>query len=301
MPADGLQPEVRNCIVPARPLRWVLIHYHIFKNAGSTIEYVLQRSFGDQFVTLHGPGPDAILGASDVLAFLEHNPEVMAVSSHHLKFPRPASPDFVIFDLCFLRDPLQRLWSMYRYMRRVEAYDELGQMAKTSDIRTFAQILIRDHPQLINDAQVNLLSLGGVYTRPPTETDLRVALDVLRQIAVPGVVDIFDRSLVAAEYFLRPAFPRLQFQYVKQNVTPNDGDASVRLELREELGETLYAQLLKLNRLDYELLARAREEVERRCDMVPDREERHADFNRRCEHLRTVHEALAQTSNEIRT
>ena len=291
-PSRSYDPEVRNCIVPARQLRWVLIHYHIFKNAGSTVEYILHRAFGDRFVSLHGPGPDAILHASDVLAFLNDNPEVMAISSHHLKFPRPASPDYVIFDLCFLRDPLQRLWSIYRYMRRVEAFDELGQMAKTSDVRKFTETLIREHPELINDAQVNLLSLGGVYTRPPTATDLAVALDVLREIAVPGVVDIFDRSLVAAEYFLRPAFPLLQFQYVRQNVTPNDGDTTVRGELREELGETLYAQLMKLNRLDYELLARARDEVERRYDMVPDREERLADFERRCEHLRTVHESL---------
>ena len=275
----------------------MLLHYHIFKNAGSTVEYVLHRAFGDRFVNLHGPQPDSILTASDILAFLAQNPEVMAISSHHLKFPRPAAREFVFFDLCFLRDPLQRLWSMYKYMRRVEAFDSFGQMAHDVDFRAFTATLVRDHPQLINDAQVNMLSLGGVYTRPPTQTDLAAALDVLRQIAVPGVVDIFDETLVAAEYFLRPAFPTLQFQYVRQNVTPVDGDTMVSPEdrLREELGGELLEQFLRLNRLDYELLARAKEEVMRRYEMVPNREERRADFHRRCEHLRAAHNASIVT------
>ncbi len=273
-----------------------MLHYHIFKNAGSTLEYILSRAFGDKFVSLHGPSPDAILNARDVLAFLNANPDVIGISSHHLKFPRPAARDLVVFDLCFLRDPLQRLWSMYKYMRRVEAFDDLGNLAKTADLRTFMATLIREHPQLVNDVQVNALALGGVYTRPPSAADLAVALDILRGITVPGVVDIFDESLVAAEYFLRPAFPRLQFQYVKQNVSPTDGDTTVRGGLREEIGEELYRQLMKLNRLDYELLDHAKEEVMRRYEMVPDNEARRADFNRRCEHLRGVHETLSSSA-----
>jgi len=280
-------------IIPAVSNRFVLLHYHIFKNAGSTIDYALERTFGNQFITLHGPQPDSLLSATDVTAFLAEHPEVAAVSSHHLKYPKPEAPGFVFFDLCFLRDPLQRLRSVYQYLRRVEAVDELHLHARAMSLSEFLWLLVRDHPQVVNDVQVNMLVNGGAYTRPPSRTDLKQALQFLRNVSVAGVVDLFDQSLVAAEYFLRPAFPNLQFQYVKQNVTPTDGDTSVFPEpFEEQLGPELYGHLQRLNELDNELLAFAKQEVQRRFALVPDREERLADFVNRCAVLQAVHEAL---------
>ena len=33
--------------------RFVIVHYHIFKNGGSTIEAILERESGHRFATLH--------------------------------------------------------------------------------------------------------------------------------------------------------------------------------------------------------------------------------------------------------
>jgi hypothetical protein len=209
----------------------------------------------------------------------------------------------ILFDLCFLRDPIQRLWSVYKYLCRVESFDELSARAKSMSPRQFFELAIEEHPQLVNDVQVSLIVNGGAYTRPPAFTDLRVAVDVLRRISVIGLVDLFDESLTAAEYFLRPAFPRLQFQYVKQNVSPalspNDGDTNVQPEeqLREAIGEVLYARLEQLNQLDYHLVARARQEVLRRFALMPRSEERLADFHSRCEVLRRAHLQLAAAAD----
>lgn len=271
------------------------MHYHIFKNAGSTIEYVLRRAFGERFATVHGPAPDSILWPEDLVAFVASHPDIVAVSSHHLKYPKPSAPGLIVFDLCFLRDPIQRLWSVYNYLCRVESFDELSACAKSMSVRQFFELMIEEHPQLVNDVQVSLIANGGAYTRPPAFTDLRVAADVLRQISVVGLVDLFDESLVAAEYFLRPAFPRLQFQYVKQNVSPalspNDGDTNVQPEqrLRAEIGDVLYRRLEQLNQLDFQLVARARREVRRRFALTPRCEERLSDFHSRCEVLRRAH------------
>ena len=85
--------------------------------------------------------------------FLVKNPSVAAISSHHLKYPLPEIPRTQIFDLCFPHDPIERLWSMHKYFRRAEPNDELSERAKGSDLRSFAEILIRDHPQMINDVK----------------------------------------------------------------------------------------------------------------------------------------------------
>ena len=286
-------------ILPAVPKRFILIHYHIFKNAGSTIEYALERAFGKQFVRLHGPRADSLLDNGAVTKFLAGRPEIVAVSSHHLLYPKPVDPGFVFFDLCFLRDPLQRLQSVYKYLRRVAPVDGLGYRAKEMDLAAFLDLLVREHPQVVNDVQVNMLANGGVYTRPPSRTDLQVALDNLRTVSVLGVVDLFDESLVAAEYFLRPAFPNLQFQYVKQNVSPTDGDTSVFPgPLEERLGAGLHAQLRRLNELDYALLDSAKNEVLRRLALLPSPEKRLADFASRCETLRLAHESIESVTKD---
>jgi hypothetical protein len=76
--------------------RFVVVHYHIFKNGGSTIESILRREFGTGFTMLHGPGPNSILSGDDLGAFLRDY-EVSAISSHHLRYPLPALPCTVIF------------------------------------------------------------------------------------------------------------------------------------------------------------------------------------------------------------
>ena len=103
-----------NRVVAARANRWVLLHYHIFKNAGSTVEYVLRRSFNGRFATLHGPTEDSAVSGPALVSFLDANPAIAAVSSHHLQYPLPAIENIILFDLCFFRNPLRRLWSMYR-------------------------------------------------------------------------------------------------------------------------------------------------------------------------------------------
>jgi hypothetical protein len=279
-----------NRIVPAPSNRWVLLHYHIFKNAGSTIEWIFRRRLGDRFATLHGPDEDSVVAGPELDSFLGGNPEIAAISSHHLRYPLPAIANVILFDLCFFRDPLRRLASMYRYFRATGASDELAQCARTSTAPEFFDLLLRDHPHLINDVQVNVMANGGVYTRPPTAGDLRIAQERLRQIAVLGVVEMFDESAVTAEYFLRPTFPELQFEYLAQNVTtPLDREGPPPQDrFRAEIGTTRFMQLERLNRLDTQLLAFAKDELLRRFEMVPERNELMTSLRQRCETLRAA-------------
>jgi hypothetical protein len=284
-----------NHIVPVPSNRWVLLHNHIFKNAGSTVDYVLRRSFGERFATLHGPADDSAIAGPALASFLDANPAIDAVSSHHVRYPMPSIARAILFDLCFFRNPLRRVWSMYRYFRLTDAPHNLARCAATAPAAVFFDLLLGEYPHLINDVQVNVMANAGVYTRPPTAQDLRVALERVRQISVLGVVELFDESAVAAEYFLRPTFPALRFEYVPQNVTTvwNSAAPAPEDELREAIGETRYAQLERLNRLDMQLVAFAKEELLRRFDMVPERGERMASLRRRCEVLQSAEESAS--------
>jgi hypothetical protein len=196
----------------------------------------------------------------------------------------------VLFDCCFLRHPLDRLQSVYTYLRAEpsESKDPFLALAQSTGPREFMMRLMDEFPNLVCNAQTLLIANGGEFTRPMDETDLSRAKETLRCMALPGLVDIFDESLVAAEHFLGPAFPNLRLHYVARNVTrPSFRNFDHRLqELRVAWGTDVYQQLQRLNHLDLELCEYARNEIQRRFRLVPNAEERLMEFRSRCSGLR---------------
>jgi hypothetical protein len=274
------------------PTRFVFVHYHIFKNGGTTIQSILRRELGGRFATVHGPTDDSVLDAWNLTEFLRQHPNIAAVSSHHLRYPKPVVPSWVIFDCCFLRHPLARLVSLYSHFRRSGPSDPLSSRARALSPREFMRDMLRHSPHVVNDVQVTQLANSGAFARPANRSDLERAVEVFCDMAVPGVVELFAESLVAAEYFLRPAFPNLNLHCIPENVSrpvrhnePAGGDDAEEM-LIDLWGKDVYSDLLRLNQLDLELFRRARIENRSRLSLVPDPEARLADFRARCERLR---------------
>jgi hypothetical protein len=55
-------------------LRFVILHYHILKNAGSTIEEALDHSFGERFRRLDSVDRDHTIGNEELLELIDANP-----------------------------------------------------------------------------------------------------------------------------------------------------------------------------------------------------------------------------------
>ncbi len=82
-------------------MRSVILHYHIYKNAGMSIEETLDRNFGERFCRLDTDDPNGHVTNDDLLAYLNRNAHVQAISSHQIRYPIPAAPGIFFFDLCF--------------------------------------------------------------------------------------------------------------------------------------------------------------------------------------------------------
>ena len=169
-------------------------------------------------------------------------------------------------------------------------------MARNNSGRGFVRELIEYHPNIVSNAQVNLLGQGGCFTRPPGSADLELARGVLAEMAVPGVVECFDEGLIAAEYFLQPAFPSLNLQYVRMNQSRRrfplgrardaGKDAANDAEYWDYLwGADFSYQLMKLNQLDLSLHEAAMAEIRRQLRLVPNLAERRTAFQQRCRAL----------------
>lgn len=257
-------------------MRFVLLHYHILKNAGSTIEDILDRSFGAGYRTIDIPERDAHLPEDILLSLLQSDPRIQAVSSHQLHYPVPTVPGYLFFDLCILRDPIDRIRSMYDYFREKPALgDPVSEFANQFPLGQFVARLIDEMPWYIHDAQVNLLS-NGIVNDCPSGADLARAAARMMRTSFLGVVDLFTDSLVAGQYFLQPVFPELKCAEASVNVSGGlEGSLERRVaKVRDACGPEIYDRLLALSGMDLELLERARAEIKRRCSLIPEEQER---------------------------
>jgi Galactose-3-O-sulfotransferase len=284
----------RNIVLPSPDVRFVIVHYHMMKNAGSTIVSILEREFDDEFYDVHRESASDAIGPAELASFLVNHPGVKAITSHHIRYPLPEVPSTVVFDCCFIRHPLDRLESLYTYLRVINEESPLGRIAVRSSLAQFLETLLDEHPHHVFNAQTNLLANGGRFTRPPDMDDLQQAIRITQKCAIPGLVDRFDESLTVAEYFLKPAFPKLCLHYLPHNVNRSTSTRlSVKLSrLRAQCGTTLYRQLQRVNELDYRLYLATARELGRRIALVPS-------FSARLEDLRNRSFTLANTFAQL--
>jgi hypothetical protein len=254
-------------------MRLVILHYHIFKNAGSTIEDILDHSFGERFAKLETPTGEGLISNSDLVRFLDDRPHLRAFSSHQIRHPLPQAPGCLFFDICFLRDPIDRIRSIYVYFRRKpNAADPMSVLANQCELGDFVAGMIQDFPLFVKNVHVNLLACGGDSDEPEPR-DLDRALQRMMATSFLGVVDCFAESAAAGAHALRCAFPELDCDRPAVNVSDGlQGTVASRTEkLRQACRPDVYQELLRLNVLDRQLVDRARAEVLRRFRQVPQR------------------------------
>ena len=224
-----------------------------------SVESILHRSFGSFFSSIDTPERDGHVTPEALLTHLRANPLLQAVSSHQIRYPVPCVPGFLFFDLCFLRDPLDRVRSMYDYFRQKPAEgDPVSDFANRLPLGGFAASLIEHMPWYIHDAQVNLLA-NGIANDIPAPGDFQRAVSRMLRTSFLGVLDRFPESLIAGQHFLRPIFPTLDCTTEMENVSAGRGAS-----LREACEPAVYAELLRISAGDAQLVQLARAEVERR-------------------------------------
>jgi len=166
-------------------------------------------------------------------------------------------------------------------------------MARQETIGDFLRFLIDHAPHMVNNVQVTQLANSGEFRRPCDKPDLRRASKIVREMAIPGVVEMFDESLAAAEYFLKPVFPELSLEYAPGNMSGSVESRALLTEdaLREMWGNDLFEELWYINHLDLDLFRFATEEVARRNSLVPRFSRKLEEFRSRCARLRSLEEA----------
>jgi len=251
--------------------RHVILHYHIFKNAGTSFDTALHRSFGDTWAPFDRPVESpAPIPTSELTRFLSDNPQVKAFSSHAARWPEPSGPDLRIYPIVFLRNPIDRVGSIY------SQYHRIGDRNATT--RSFGEYVdwVLETPHLFEHTDLTLFVASSFQTlflsdddrivQPAgapipfvTEGHLASASKRLHSLPVFGLVERYHESLAWIQASLGPVFPELDLKPFRENAA-NDRAPSIERrisEIREALGQQRYERLLRINEADLELYEQA--------------------------------------------
>jgi hypothetical protein len=275
-------------------MRHIVLHGHIFKNAGSSFDWSLARSFGDNFLDHRDDRAMRRHGAGHLEEVLNARPELRALSSHHLCYPRPDMDGVVFHPVYLLRHPIDRVDSVYAFERRQKAETPGAIAAKRKKFRDYvAWRMLDEVPRTIRDYQT--CNVSGNHDRNPKSQVpadwLRRSLNHLGGVECVGVVDRYDESMVVFEQLLRKHFPDIDLAYIRQNTTRRFGRAR-SLEERvaavlDKLG-SLAPVVIANNSLDLALYRHANQRLDRALAAIGDAEDRLADFRARCARLKAA-------------
>lgn len=279
--------------------RTVLIHYHIFKNAGTSVDRLLAESFGRRWHQFESDSPSSILKPDAVDAYARKHPKLVALSSHTARPPLPQphptaladstslldpppTPERTYYPIVLLRHPIVRIRSMQRFLAR-DANQRQHPYAKPG-LRHYVEWLLERKAGMQGvgrNFQVAYLS-DASFRKPklPTQADLEQAKQVLAAWPAFGLVNEFSRSMALFNHQYGPQFPELKLYNRRDNVTSTaiatEDEALSAIE--RELGANLYENICEANQLDLELFTFASQRFTNlleECQLVPAAETTH--------------------------
>jgi hypothetical protein len=238
--------------------RKVIVHFHFFKNAGTTVDYIFRNNFPDQVYELEGPDPTSIVTGEAGIEFILKNPNLRVLTSHQLLYPLPKHKDLLIYSIFLLRHPIDRIGSMYHYEKKLDPSSPGSLIAGQLGFKDYVFWRLGGSGRLIQNFQVDKLSYWRDPIRfkkvPLTKKNLNIAKKRLKNNTFFGIVDKFDDTLLYMKNYLEKDFPEIDYSYIIQNQSSDITSLEERLSnIKEQLGTKLYERLLKLNRLDLEL------------------------------------------------
>lgn len=245
----------------------IIIHFHIFKNAGSSIDRILSTTFGERWASFEGDTPTSLLRPEDLRSFIAQRPGLRAISSHLLRPPAPAELDAL--PIVLIRHPLDRAFSVYSHERRGPAHDlHSTRTAQRTDFREFVRWCLDQKAlggMVIANYQVIHLSPASfrcahIYDALASDDDLQDAIDFLSDRACFGTVDRFDGAVARLRQMAASIGLPIRDASATENMThgrPSELDARVAIA-REQLGHDLYRRFRQENDLDYRLFEWAR-------------------------------------------
>lgn len=229
----------------AQANRPLVIHYHLFKNAGTSVDAMLKDNFGARWA---GFEPAAGVGVAE---FIAAHDDVQAISTHTAQFPLPEVDGVEILPIVFLRDPLDRIFSAYLFEKDQVEQTFGSELARRTSFADY----VRTRLQIAGDRQCRNYHVHrfSALQAGPADSELDRGLAGLTGLPFVGLVEHFSRSCLRLGAWLRgyfPDFAEFEQRWNASRRLTNDIEAR-HVIIRAELGAALYRELFIANLKDY--------------------------------------------------
>lgn len=234
--------------------RHIIMHYHLFKNAGTSIDHTLKKNFKQSW----REHEDSNTGWStiDIANYLKENQDIVVLSSHTALLPLPVLPNTTIYPIIFIRHPIDRIRSVYEFEHKQIADTEGAIMAKKVDMAGYIEWrLSRNNDRSIRNFQSYRLAFATPKLLNGKQlSEYEQALSAVNELDFVGLVDEFDISLRKMQKWLKNVFPNINFKPVEKNVTKKDTNLNERLDMmRKKIGASLYDDIVEANKSDLKI------------------------------------------------
>lgn len=244
-------------------MKHVICHYHIYKNSGTTFDKVLTENFGERHILFDGPFPYFNINQNELEKVILRNANAVAFSSHQILLPAPASLDVNIIPVIFVRHPLLRVKSIYKFKRQTFDGTITSKNAQGCSFSEWVELCFSDRQEIthISNAQTRILSFSGLSSKPLMrrkggfmEYDVYQAKRNLNNVELLARTEFFEQDVTNFKAVL--AGYGIDFHtgdLSPKNVTDNSHTLPLaeRLDkVKSELGDAVYNRLVEANQQD---------------------------------------------------
>ena len=241
---------------PERKERAILVHYHLFKNAGTSVDRALKGIYGSRWTSIEADSGDEELPLERMQRLIDRSPDVAAISSHTARIEPWALRNVMVFPIVFVRHPIDRIMSAYEFERKQSA-DTLGaSKAKELPFREYVEFFVSLNARTFRNFHSYRISRASRRKELP---EVERALDAVDTLPFVGVVEEFETSIRCLERRTRLLFPELKLANMHANAGSRSSSLESRLaDIRNQLGPDLYAATCDKNLRDLVIWERAR-------------------------------------------
>ena len=221
--------------------RTIILHYHLFKNAGTSIDQILKRNFKDKWLTREFKCVKD--NSKDVKSWINENPSAIAFSSHTMNGGGPPTIDGVnIVSIMVFRNPIKRIISAYKFERTQNADTWGANLARNLSFEEYVLARL----QKANDTQCRNFQTSRLSTHIcKNESHKDSTAKVLQNLSIVGLVEEFEDTIKKMADTISQYFPHFDCEIAHSN-------KSSLFDF--EVSPTLNQLLVECNREDLELV-----------------------------------------------
>lgn len=256
-------------------MRTIICHYHIYKNSGTSFDALLTDNYGEQHICFDGPFPFFSIDQEQLSRIIERKINTIAFSSHQIQLPVPVSLDYQVLPVVFIRHPLLRILSIYKFKRQTNDGTATSRAAQDMTFDKWLSHCLSDRQEITHVSNAQTRMLGSAYCRKPLirrkqsgmEYDINQAIRNIKNVQLLARTEFFDQDVRRFPEIL--AGYNIEFKYKEiepQNTTDNNQHIPIseRLEkIKQSVSPEMYKVLFDANEQDLLLFESATSLIEK--------------------------------------